>query len=149
MLSVPPPLDEVEIEQRVADRMARKELLTRKPLVAYSSIIEQAVFERCTGGPDVMRGQIDHLLECSEANNVELQVMPLRQESHAGINGPMHLAENADHRWLGYFEGQLGSVLISEPKEVSIVLQRYAKMRSQALTPKDSVSLLERIRGAV
>ncbi|KAF4408786.1 helix-turn-helix domain-containing protein [Streptomyces lycii] len=147
--SVPPSLDEEQIERQVSGRMARKALLSTHPLVEYSGIIEQSVLERCTGGTEVTKRQIDHLLEISEPHHVELQIMPLRQEVHAGINGPMHLAETRDHRWLGYFEGQRGSLLVSDAAEVSIMLQRYAKMRSQALTPDDSAGLLKRIRGAL
>lgn len=61
----------------------------------------------------------------------------------------MRLLESQDNKWFGYAEGQRGGMLITEPKEVSIMLQRYAKLRSQALTSEDSRSLLKRLRGAL
>ncbi len=64
--------------------------------------------------------------------------MPLRQPDHAGFDGPLMLLETPDHRWFGYAEGQRGGLLITNPDEVSIMLQRYAKLRSQALNPQDS-----------
>lgn len=145
--SVPPVMDEEEVERKVAKRLARQGLLSRTPLVSLNFIIEEAVLVRGTGGPAVMGDQIDHLLTCARLRNVDLQLMPLKQPQHAGHDGPMQLLETPDHRWLGYFEGQRGSSTIADPNEVSIMAQRYAIMRSQALTPDDTVSLLERMRG--
>jgi hypothetical protein len=73
--------------------------------------------------------------------------MPLRQPVHAGLDGPLQLLESPDNRWFAYSEGQKNGRLIADPKEISVLMQRYAKLRSQALTPEDSRSLLERMRG--
>ncbi|NEC06785.1 helix-turn-helix transcriptional regulator [Streptomyces sp. SID7909] len=151
-LDVPPLPDPEELEQRIAARMARQELLSvnRKPPTAFSFIVEQSVLERHTGGDDVTRELLDHLIELIEGNwNVEFQIMPLRRTSHAGTDGPVQLLETPDHRWFAYSEGQQNGRLISDPKEISILQQRYAKLRSQALTPEDSLSLLKRMRGAL
>ncbi|PGH47903.1 helix-turn-helix transcriptional regulator [Streptomyces sp. Ru87] len=144
-----PPLTDEQIEQQVAVRLARQQLLTQKPNVTFSFIIEQASIERCTGGRPVTLGLIDHLIVCSQRRNVALQIMPRRREVHAGLDGPVYLAETPDNRWVGYFEGQRGSLLITDAKDTSVLLQRYGTMRSQALTAEDSVSLLERLRGEV
>lgn len=151
-LNVPPVPDEHELDQRVAARLARQELLSvaRKPPTAFTFIVEEAVLLRDTGGQDVTRGLLDHLVGLVEQNwNVEVQVMPLRQPKHAGLDGPVRLAETPEHKWYGYSEGQENGRLIADPKEISILQQRYAKLRSQALTPADSLSLLTRMRGAL
>jgi hypothetical protein len=61
----------------------------------------------------------------------------------------MQLAETPMNRWYGYSEGQKNGRLITDPKEISVLQQRYAKMRSQALTPEDSLRLLKRMRGSL
>ncbi|MFD5113167.1 Scr1 family TA system antitoxin-like transcriptional regulator [Streptomyces sp. NPDC058220] len=150
--SVPPLPDEEELSQRIVARLARHELLStgRKPPTAFSFIVEQGVLERHTGGAEVTRELYDHLLDLAERHwNVEFQLMPLRQPVHAGLDGPLQLLETPDNRWFGYSEGQENGRLISELKSISILQQRYAKMRSQALTPEDSVGLLKRMRGAL
>lgn len=147
--SVPPVKDEDQVSEQVAARMARASLLERKPPIATSFIIEQALIDRGTGGPDVTKDLINHLLERSTRFNVELQIMPLHQPDHSGFDGPLMMLESPDNRWYAYAEGQRGGLLVADSKEVSIMLQRYAKLRSQALTPEDSRSLLRRIRGAL
>jgi transcriptional regulator with XRE-family HTH domain len=150
--SVPPLPAAEEMDERIAARMARHELLatSRRPPTAFSFIVEQAVLERHTGGAEVTRELYDHLLDLIGRHwNVEFQLMPLRQPVHAGLDGPMRLAETPDNRWFGYSEGQENGRLITAPEEISRLHQRYAKMRSQALTPEDSLGLLRRMRGAL
>ncbi|QLH25154.1 helix-turn-helix transcriptional regulator [Streptomyces sp. Rer75] len=147
--STVPPLTDDEIATRLAARHDRQRLLWDRPNTAFSFIFEQALLDRHTGGTEVTKALIDHLLECSELRNVEIQIIPLVQEAHAALEGPMQLLETPDNQWFGYLEGQRSGQLITDPKEVSVLQMRYAKLRSQALTPEDSVSLLRQIRGAL
>ncbi|WP_128428210.1 helix-turn-helix domain-containing protein [Streptomyces cyaneus] len=142
-----PPLDDSQIEERWAARAERQQLLRERPNTAFSFILEEHLFLRRTGGVDVTRELIDHVLEIAKLRNVEIQIMPLVQESHAGLQGPMRLLETPDNKWFAYCEGQESGQLVSDRKLVSVLQSRYARMRSQALTMKDSMSLLQRMRG--
>ncbi|MET7809329.1 helix-turn-helix transcriptional regulator [Streptomyces sp. NPDC005395] len=148
-VSVPPVKDDEQVNQQVTARLDRQELFRRRPPISFSFIIEQALLERGTGGPEVTRLLIDNLLARAGQFNVELQIMPLRQVDHAGFDGPLQVLETSENRWFGYAEGQRGGLLISDSKEVSIMLQRYARLRSQALNPVDSKGLLKRMRGSL
>ncbi|KPI14009.1 helix-turn-helix domain protein [Actinobacteria bacterium OK006] len=148
-VSVPPVKDDEQVDQQVTARLERQRLFQRRPPITFSFIIEQALIERRTGGPEATRELIGHLLERAGQFNVELQIMPLVQLDHAGFDGPLQVLETSENKWYGYAEGQRGGLLVADPKEVSIMLQRYAKLRSQALTPEDSKGLLKRMRGAL
>jgi transcriptional regulator with XRE-family HTH domain len=143
------PLTDEQVEAQVIDRMARQPLLGARPHVPFSFIVEESVFRRRLGGREVMRGAIDHVLECETARNVQVQVVPLDAEVHACLDGPVRLLVTPEGRRLAYSEGQLNGRLISDVKVVSELQQRYDTLRSQALTPKDSRDLLERLRGAL
>ncbi|MFJ9059151.1 helix-turn-helix domain-containing protein [Streptomyces sp. NPDC102409] len=144
-----PPLTDDQLETQVAARLERQRLLTDKGNTAFGFIVEQALLHRETGGPDVTRSLIDYMLRMGSLRNVEIQLMPLRQTAHAGLDGSMYLAETPGHQWVGYTEGHDTSVLATHGNQVSSMLQRYGKMRSQALSPEASVSLLEHLRGAL
>jgi transcriptional regulator with XRE-family HTH domain len=144
-----PPLSDEEVESRTAGRMGRQELLRGNTGSVFSFILEEALFLRHTGGRDVTHGLIDHILHCATSRNVEIQVMPLAQPNHAALEGPLQLLESAEHQWFGYSEGQRRGQLISGSDDISVLQRRYARMRTQALTPKDSASLLKRIQGAL
>ncbi|WP_016826537.1 helix-turn-helix domain-containing protein [Streptomyces viridosporus] len=144
-----PPLTEEQIERQVEARLERQRLLTERPNTAFSFVVEQALVERGVGGTQVTQSVIDHLLQTGRLRNVEIQIMPLRQADHVGVDGQMYLAETPDHQWIGYTEGQQSSVLITQLEDVSAMLQRYGKLRQQALGREASMSLLEQMRGAL
>ncbi|MFB7058562.1 helix-turn-helix domain-containing protein [Streptomyces vinaceus] len=147
--NVPPLITPGEAEARIAARAERQKLLVRTPYIAFSFIIEQAVIERQIGGAEATRELIDHLLECAKLPNVDIQIMPTIQPLHAGTDGPFRLIETEDNEWLGYSEGQKTGVVISDAKAISVLHQRYAKLRIQALNPADSAGLLMRMRGSL
>jgi hypothetical protein len=68
---------------------------------------------------------------------------------HPGIDGPIQLLETPENEWFAYCEAQRSGQFVVDPKTISVLHMRYAKLRSQALIPKDSRSLLERMRGAL
>ncbi|MET9292373.1 helix-turn-helix transcriptional regulator [Streptomyces sp. NPDC003077] len=144
-----PPVTEGQLEREVTARLGRQQLLTQKPNTAFSFVIEQALLERRLGGTETTRAVIDQLLERGRLRNVAIQLMPLRQEDHVGVDGLMYLAETPDNQWVGYTEGQRSSNLITRPKDVSVLLQRYSSLRSQALDCGATVDLLTHMRGAL
>ncbi|MGW2826920.1 helix-turn-helix domain-containing protein [Streptomyces sp. NPDC001443] len=144
-----PPFTEEQIDHRVAARLERQTLLAGRPNTAFTFIIEQAVLERGVGGTPVTRTVIDHLLDVGQRTNVEIQIMPLRQEDHCGTDGQLYLAETPGHQWFGYTEGHRSSTLIADPGEVSVLHQRYGKLRSQALDCRATVNLLVQMRGVL
>ncbi|MBT2415710.1 transcriptional regulator [Streptomyces sp. ISL-12] len=144
-----PPLSEEQIERQVAARLDRQQLFTTRPNTAFSFVIEQCILTRRMGGREVTRDVIDRLLQEGTRRNVEIQVMPSVQEDHSGIDGQMYLAETPANEWIGYTEGQRSSSLISASKDASVMLQRYGKLRSQALDCRATVDLLQQMRGAL
>jgi hypothetical protein len=142
-----PLLIDERLEAQVEARLERQKLLCERPTVPFHFIVEEAVFRRRLGGLEVLRGQLDHVLERTAPRNVTLQVMPTEAEFHACMDGPVQLLETPEGRRLAYSEGQENGRLISDRKEVRLLYQRYDTLRSQALNPKDSRVLLERLRG--
>ncbi|MEU9294790.1 helix-turn-helix transcriptional regulator [Streptomyces sp. NPDC048266] len=143
-----PALGDDEIEAKLAARVERMKLLTDRPHTIYSFIIEEHVLRRQTGGQEVMREQITHILDICARRNIDIQVMPQSRGHHAGLSGPLQLLETPENKWYAYCEGQENGQFIPDPKVVSILQKRYARMRAQALSFEESVSLLREMRGA-
>jgi transcriptional regulator with XRE-family HTH domain len=142
-----PPLSNEEIDAQWAARAERQKLLSDRPNTAFSFILDEHVLLRQTGGREATLELIDHLLEVGRQRNVAIQVLPLATTVHSGVGGPIQLLETPDNRWLAYAEGQSTGQLITDSKLISILKMRYAKLRTQALTPEESRSLLLRLRG--
>ncbi|MFI1199662.1 helix-turn-helix domain-containing protein [Streptomyces sp. NPDC020883] len=142
-----PPISEVEAAERLSARLDRQQLLQRDPPPVLNFIVEEVVLRRPIGDAEVLRQQIGHLRQRAELPFVGLQVMATSRTKHAGLDGPIVLLETADHGQLAYIEGQRVSYLVDEPDEVSVLQQKYGMLRSQALTPEDSISLLDQLAG--
>ncbi|MER6703737.1 helix-turn-helix domain-containing protein [Streptomyces fumanus] len=142
-----PPLDDAQIKAQWVARAQRQKLLRERANTAFSFIIEEHVLLRRTGALEATRSLVDHLLNIAELRNVEIQIMPIAQGAHTGLAGPIQLLETPETRWFAYNEGQRGGLFITDPKEISVLQRRYARMRSQALSLEDSVSLLQQMRG--
>ncbi|MEU6115955.1 helix-turn-helix transcriptional regulator [Streptomyces sp. NPDC047117] len=140
-----PPLDDEEIEARVATRLARQELLHRKPAPITSFVLEEIALTRPLGGPQVLREQLHHMLDIAQLRNVEIQVMPPDRQTHASLSGPMVLLETAEHRQLVYIEGAGGSFFVSEQPDLGNLFARYGILRAQARTPEESMKLIEQV----
>ncbi|MGC5364304.1 helix-turn-helix domain-containing protein [Streptomyces sp. DT24] len=145
-----PPLSDQRVQELVENRMVRKALFDREPTALIEVILEESVLTRIIGGAEIMRDQLRHLAECARRRNVTLQVLPLgcgTTGEHAGDRGEMDLLETPEHDHLAYLETQDESLLISDPGKVSTYAQRYAKIRAQALGPRESLDLIERLAG--
>ena len=91
-----PVLDDDVIEHRLAARMVRQEIFTRRPAPLLSFIIEEVVLRKPIGGIAVLRGQLEQILLVGQNRNVEIQVMPTGREDHAGLGGPFNLIDTAE-----------------------------------------------------
>ncbi|MEU9103106.1 helix-turn-helix transcriptional regulator [Streptomyces xanthophaeus] len=136
-----------EVERHVSARMARQGVFHRQPSPALTFVLEQVILERRLGGQGVLRRQLEHLLDVSSLRNVEIQVMPTACEDHAGMGGQIQVLKLMDGSTVGYVEAQLLSRLVTDLKEIQILELRYGIIRSQALSPRESRSFIEKVLG--
>lgn len=142
-----PPLEADEVEERVVSRLERRKLLERKPRPMMNFLLEEVILHRPLGGRAVLREQLQWLRHCAELPFLGLQILQTDHESHAALDGPMVLIETPDHDQLAYIEGQRVSVLVDDLDEVCMLQQKYGMLRSQALSPRESMRLLEILLG--
>ncbi|MFF7778930.1 helix-turn-helix domain-containing protein [Streptomyces tanashiensis] len=142
-----PPLDPEIIEQRVTARLARQEIFDHRPAPLLSFVVDESVLRRSYGGREVLRGQLEQLLLIGQRRNVELQVMPLDCEESAGADGPFTVVTRTDSKKFVYTEAQGTSALETGPKQADLAAARYGIIRSQALTPRESLRFIEKLLG--
>ncbi|MFJ3145641.1 helix-turn-helix domain-containing protein [Streptomyces halstedii] len=136
-----------EVERLVAARMARQKIFERQPAPLLTFVQEEATLRRQVGGRMVLRRQLEQLLEIGMLGWVAIQVMPMETGEHAGLAGSLRVLKLRDGTAVGHDEVQLTSRLVSDPKEVQILEMRYGMIRAQALTPRQSLAFIEKLRG--
>ncbi|MFJ8016511.1 Scr1 family TA system antitoxin-like transcriptional regulator [Streptomyces sp. NPDC096339] len=142
-----PFVGEAKIELQTAHRMKRQDILTRAVPPTLSFIVWEPALRDRIGGDEVHQEQLRHLRACADRPGLSLQVLPLGVTSHAGLDGSFILLETPEFQRLAYSETQRGSFLVRDPNEVSILSQKYAMLRSQALNFAETKDLLNQLLG--
>ena len=67
--------------------MDRQQRLTGDDPLTVRAVIDEAALRREVGGRDVMRAQLEHLVQTSKLPNVTVQVIPFAAGAHRGMRG--------------------------------------------------------------
>ncbi|MEU5309873.1 helix-turn-helix transcriptional regulator [Streptomyces sp. NPDC021562] len=137
-----------DIEGHVALRMQRQGLLTRPDAPRFWAVLDETVLRRPVGGPEVMRAQVDRLLEVTELPNVTLQVVPFASGPHPGTYGPFVLFRFAMPELpdMVYSEYLTGAVYLDARTEVATHLEVMDRMAAQAATAQRTKEILRDLR---
>ncbi|MGH3389955.1 MAG: DUF5753 domain-containing protein, partial [Actinomadura sp.] len=136
-----------QIEQHVAARLRRQEILTREKPPLLWAVLDEAVLRRPVGGPKVMRDQLIRLLEASAAPDVVLQVLAFAAGEHAGTNGSRTILTLPDEGDLVYVEGSGSGQIIANPEDVAESALRFDLLRATALSPVESAAMIAEMIG--
>ncbi|MFE6804719.1 helix-turn-helix domain-containing protein [Streptomyces sp. NPDC057681] len=136
------------VERHVALRMQRQELITREDAPRLWMIMDETALRRPAGGPDVMRGQIDRLLEVTELANVTLQIAEFAAGPHPGTYGPFVLFRFAMSELpdMVYSEYLTGAVYLDARPEVATHLEVMDRMAAHAATAHRTKDILRDLR---
>jgi transcriptional regulator with XRE-family HTH domain len=137
-----------DIERHVAVRVQRQELLTRPDPPKFWAVVDETALRRPVGGREVMRAQIDKLLEATKLPNVTLQVAPFSHGPHPGTFGPFVLFRFAVPELpdMVYSEYLTGAVYLDSRAEVATHLEVMDRMAAQAATAQRTKEILEDLR---
>ncbi|MER6672236.1 helix-turn-helix transcriptional regulator [Streptomyces sp. NPDC000983] len=142
-----PPYSPDDVERMVAARVARQSVFRRDPAPALSFVLEEGVLRRPIGGTMVWHQQLERLLELGQLHNVVLQVMPMDCDTHSGLDGRIELLKFVDGAAVGRSDGAFNGRPVHDPKQLRILELRYGTIRAQALSPRESLALIERMLG--
>ena len=109
-------------------------------------VLGEGALHQEVGGPDVLAGQIRHLIELSTGvPAVTIQVLPFAAGAHGGAgSGSLAILRFPDAPSLGvvYLEALSGGVYLESQDDVARYIRAFALLRASALSAEDSVSLL-------
>ncbi|MER5623940.1 helix-turn-helix transcriptional regulator [Streptosporangium sp. NPDC002544] len=137
-----------EVDRRVSLRMARQQRLTRPGAPTLWAVMDEAVLRRPIGGPQVLRAQIDHLLEAVELPNVRLQIMPFDRGGHAAAGGPFSILRfpERDLPDVVYMEQLTSALYLDKLDETDHYMQVMDRLCIQAYSLAESRRFLEDLR---
>ncbi|MBE1471362.1 helix-turn-helix domain-containing protein [Kibdelosporangium phytohabitans] len=147
----PPDVDRL-VEARIARQQAT--ITAEKPCQLWA-VMTEGVIRTAVGGPDVMRAQLQHILELGELPHVTIQIMPFSAGAHAASGFPFSLLRfpdegerDAEPTDVVYLEELSSAALLDRPDDEQ--RQQYVTVWNhlveRALSPTDSHRLVDTVR---
>ncbi|GAA2395576.1 helix-turn-helix domain-containing protein [Dactylosporangium salmoneum] len=140
---------EDEIERRVELRMQRQQVLTRPDAPRLWVVVDEAALRRPIGGLDIMRGQIEALLEANTSlPNVRLQVIPFNAGGHAAAGGAFTILRFPDEDLpdVVYIEQLTSALYLDKRDDVDLYAEAMERLCVEARPPTETSKVLEEIR---
>lgn len=123
----------------------RQNRLTGDTAIALDVIIAEGALRQCVGGPAVMRAQLGHLADAAALPNVVIRVLPFDSGAHPAMNsGAFSVLEFADPQdpHIAYTAQLTGGMYLETLREVGTYRLAYEQLRTAALEPQDSTTLI-------
>jgi transcriptional regulator with XRE-family HTH domain len=141
--------DGAEIDRRVSLRMARQALLDSPRAPHLWVVLDEAVLRRPVGRPDVMRGQLRHLLACAQRPGITLQVLPFRVGGHAAAGGPFSVLRFAepDLPDIVYLEQLTSALYLDRREAVEHYIEVMDRLCVSALPAQQSMEMIANVLG--
>jgi hypothetical protein len=136
-----------EIARRVDLRMERQRVLDRPDGPIFWAVIDEAALRRPIGGSDVMRGQLQHLLELMRLPGITIQVMPFSYGGHSAEGGAYSILRFGDKELpdVVYVEQLASALYLDKREEVDRYGEVMERLCAVSTTPEATVEILQKI----
>ncbi|MEU1908024.1 helix-turn-helix domain-containing protein [Streptomyces hygroscopicus] len=133
---------DAEIDALVKARLDRQARLDQPHPPECWFIVDEAALRRPAGGPEVMRRQMESLLESGTQPYVTLQVLPFSAGHHVEAGNSLVLYTLPDEPMLAYRESSRFGMVIDDNDVVTKLRKNYDLLRAMALSPRDSEAMI-------
>ncbi|MER6059988.1 helix-turn-helix transcriptional regulator [Streptomyces sp. NPDC001792] len=138
-------LDDTDLDDRTAVRLARQRIFDKEEPPVFWVVLSEAALKQEIGGPEIMRGQLAHLLTFENNPRINIQVLPFSAGAHAGLTGSFNIYRFAGDPAIVYTEGYGSAHTTANPDTVKDCSLRYDHLRAAALSIKDSAVLIREV----
>jgi hypothetical protein len=108
-------------------------------------VLDEAVLHRPIGGHEVMRKQLQRLLDFADHRWMRIQVLPFSTGEHASLAGSFNVLRFDDDPDIVYTEDVISGHMTASPDTVREASLRYAHLQAAALSVEDSAALITRV----
>jgi transcriptional regulator with XRE-family HTH domain len=136
-----------EIDRRVSLRMKRQDLLVGADPPRVWTVLDEAALRRPVGGHQVMRAQLERLIEVAGLPRVTVQVVPFRRGGHAGAGGSFTVLRFGQPELpdVAYIEQLTSALYLERRADVDHYMEVMNRLSAEALTPMGTTRYLKEI----
>jgi transcriptional regulator with XRE-family HTH domain len=144
ILSARPDGNLSDLDEQVAARLARQNILDRMGAPQLWCILDEGVLHRAIGGPKVMRSQLYRLAEVAEHPRTTIQVIRYGG-AHAGLLAHFVIADLEGKPPVVYLETAAEGIVTDSSSAVNHVALRFDRLRAQAESWVASRDLIRKV----
>ncbi|MFC4054017.1 helix-turn-helix domain-containing protein [Actinomadura syzygii] len=126
----------------VTERMERKSIFDRDDPPHTFLVLDESVIHRNVGGAEVMREQLDYLLEAAQHPRMELQIVPYTAGYHAGLTGSFIVLGFEDAPEVAYTESSGEGMLLRQPDRVALQAVTWDLIQCHTLPSRESLAMI-------
>ena len=142
-----PRIDDHVLDERVAARITRQEIITRESPPHFWSLVDESSLRRRVGSNQIMRDQLKGMVDLAAIPNMTLQVVPFGLGAHPGLDNTFEFLEfQSGQPPVVYLENMAGGLYLESASDVDRYKEALMHLRAGALDPESSVSLIEQVR---
>jgi transcriptional regulator with XRE-family HTH domain len=142
-----PRIDDHVLDERVAARITRQEIITRESPPHFWSLVDESSLRRRVGSNQIMRDQLNGMVDLAAIPNMTLQVVPFGLGAHPGLDNTFEFLEfQSGQPPVVYLENMAGGLYLESVSDVDRYKEALMHLRAGALDPESSVSLIEQVR---
>ncbi|WP_232805811.1 helix-turn-helix domain-containing protein [Glycomyces xiaoerkulensis] len=136
-----------EIDDRVNVRMSRQKILTKEDPVELWCVLDEAALRRPFGGREIMRAQLQELIDFCEMPNVRIQIIPFSSGNHSGAGGAFTWLRfpSDDLKDVIYLEHLTSGLYLDRDDEVDVYSAVMEHLCVQAARPDQTPGILRDI----
>lgn len=137
-----------ETERRVSLRIRRQNRIEEPGGPRLWAVVDEAALWRPIGGGEVMRGQLEHLIDVAKRPGITLQVMPFRFGGHSAEGGAFTLLRYAESELpdIVYVEQLTSAHYLDKRADVDPYMIAMERLSIDAATPDNSIEILAKVR---
>jgi Domain of unknown function (DUF5753) len=135
-------LDDDQIGEQVATRLKRQEVLNRPSPPSVVIVLDETVLYRLIGTSELMRQQIEHVIELSSRHEVMIHVLPRTVGANAGLGGPVSIATGTGTPEVILTGSLIEDQLTTDPAQVIKASATFNLVRADAASRVDSRALM-------
>jgi transcriptional regulator with XRE-family HTH domain len=138
---------EEDITRRGELRVSRQEILRRPDAPQLWAVVDEGALRRPIGSPEIVRKQLQYLIEITDHPSVTLQVLPFQVGAHAAMGGPFTILRFAepDLADVVYIEQLTSALFLDKPVEVDSYVEVMEQLCLQAEPAANTAKLLSKI----
>ncbi|MFR9730183.1 DUF5753 domain-containing protein [Saccharopolyspora sp. MS10] len=145
-----PAADPRLVERQVQTRLQRQDVLTRRrnPL-NLQVVLSEAALRRVQGDHELMREQLEHLIEATEKSNIEVRILPFDVPNRIAVASAATLIHLAEQQLSAvYLEDVLGATYLDSPEDFTRYSVVFERLRSAALPHQESREFIAKVAEA-